>query len=122
MENNKGINLKELLGWNSYPSGFKFSDEEFLYDVSRKTILDYINILEEYNLKEIEEEKEIAKKEKFLNRVYNECIKVIEKTLKLDSTIEMQLYRCKRWYDISNQIGNFKVDKIVFEDNNLILA
>lgn len=128
LENNKGITLKDLLSWNSYPSMFKFSDEEFLYDVSRSTILDYINTLEEYSPKEIEEEREISRMQKFeqenlYNRVYAQCIKVIEKALAVDLIIEMQLYKSKRWYDnTSNQIGTFKVFNIIFEENRLIVG
>lgn len=94
---------------------FNFSDEEFLYDISRSTILDYINTLEGYNPKEIEEEIEISKKQKFekenlYNRVYIECIKVIEKALALELTIEMQLFKSNGWHEhTSNQIGTFKV-------------
>lgn len=128
LENIKGITLSGLLGRNSPHSGFKFSDEEFLYDVSKSTILEYINRLEKYNPNEIEEEletdeKERIEKEKFENKVYNECIKVIEKALVFDITIGMQLYKSKGgYYDISDPIGKFKVDKIALEDNHLIIT
>lgn len=127
LECNKGIALKDLLSWNSYPSMFNFSDEEFLYDVSRSTILDYIKTLEKYSPKEIEQEREISKKQKLekenlYNKVYSECIKVIEKAIALDLTIEMQLYKSKGWHEsIINQIGTFKVFKITCKENNLIL-
>lgn len=128
LEINKGIELKDLLGWNSYPSMFKFSDEEFLYDVSRSTILDYINRLEEYSPKKIQEEKEESKKQKtekenLYNRVYIDCIKVIEKALKVELGVEMQLYKSKGWYEhTSNKIGAFKVLNIISQDNILLVT
>lgn len=128
LENNKGIKLKDLLERDAYPWMFNFTDEEFFYDISRATILEYINILDEYNPKRIEEEREISRIQKFeqenlYNRVYAECIKVIEKALSVDLIIEMQLYKSKRWYDnTSNQIGTFKVFNIIFEENRLIVA
>lgn len=132
LEDKKSIKLKDLLERKTYPYSFSFTDIEFLYDIPRSKILEYIYILEQYNSMVVEEERKralsLAEKEKlarqeWFNKIYDKQVNIIENTLELEGIIEIELRKREIYYQReSNIIGIFKIDNIIFEDDKLILT
>ncbi|MEG0671718.1 hypothetical protein [Clostridium sp.] len=132
LEAAKQLKLKDILLIKTYPSTFKFTDIEFLYDIPRSTILDFIDKLERYNTKAVEENRnkslELKRKLKaerdgYLDRIYNTQIQLIKKTLELDGIIEVQLLKDISYYERRRTlIGIFKVNSATFKDNKLLLT
>jgi len=131
LEYEKDIVIKELLK-RKIPYSFGFTDIEFLYDISRSNILEYIDILEKYNPGSVEEQKRESlnleeekkvKREEYFNKIYKKQIQIIEQTLDLEGAIEIQLNKMELYSQSRiNIIGIFKVDNITFEDNKLIVT
>ncbi|WP_291568507.1 hypothetical protein [Clostridium sp. UBA2485] len=128
LEHEKNILIKELKPYKDYNTDF--SDQGLLYGISRTTIKEYIKILDEYDISEVErikkqKEQERIKihdeKEKIRKEIIRDCFNLLKANLKLEGALQITVSSLEGYYNSYQDIDRcYSADLGVIYAKNII--